>query len=128
MPRAAGVLFHEAIGHRLEGHRQEDPEEGRTFAGQVGETVLPTFLTVKDDPTLERYEDALLNGHYRYDDEGVPSQPVMLIEDGILRNYLMSRKPIEGARSSNGHGRSAGLPLPLEEWGIWLWRPKGPFH
>ena len=117
MPRAAGVLFHEAIGHRLEGHRQEDPEEGRTFAGQVGETVLPTFLTVKDDPTLSTYEGTPLNGHYEFDDEGVSSKPVVLIEKGVLRNYLMSRKPIEGASSSNGHGRSAGIASPVGRMG-----------
>ncbi len=51
-PEAAGVLFHEAVGHRLEGERLEDDKEGQTFKGQVGKAVLPPFLSIADDPTL----------------------------------------------------------------------------
>ena len=45
------MLFHEAVGHRLEGERQDDDKEGKTFKGQVGKPVLPTFITIIDDPT-----------------------------------------------------------------------------
>ena len=41
MEEAAGVFFHETVGHRLEGERQNDEKEGRTFKGQVGKRVLP---------------------------------------------------------------------------------------
>ena len=51
---AAGVFFHEAVGHRLEGERQDDDTEGKTFRGQVGKPVLPPFLSVIDDPTAQR--------------------------------------------------------------------------
>ena len=52
MEEAAGVFFHETIGHRLEGERQLSEQEGRTFKGQIGQRVLPDFLSVIDDPTL----------------------------------------------------------------------------
>jgi PmbA/TldA metallopeptidase C-terminal domain len=51
--RAAAVFFHEVLGHRMEGHRQRDEEEGQTFTKKVGQQVLPTFLSVVDDPTIE---------------------------------------------------------------------------
>ena len=54
LPEAAGVFFHEALGHRLEGERQNDTKEGATFKGQIGKPILPSFLTVLDDPTMRR--------------------------------------------------------------------------
>jgi predicted Zn-dependent protease len=103
--RAAGVFFHEIFGHRIEGHRQKDEEEGQTFTSRVGQLVLPEFLSVYDDPTLQYYQKTDLNGFYRYDDEGMPSERVVLVEDGVLKNFLMSRSPISGFPESNGHGR-----------------------
>ena len=113
MPEASGVLFHEAIGHRLEGERQLDDEGGQTFKGQVGEEIIPNFLSVYDDPTLDRRAGQQLNGHYAYDDEGVKAQRVTLVEDGVLKNYLKSRTPIEGSEDSNGHGRAQGTNNPM---------------
>lgn len=112
-PVAAGVLFHEAVGHRLEGDRQDGEGEGKTFRGQVGRQVLPPFLTISDDPTLRLFEDQPLNGFYEYDDEGVKGQRVVLVEKGVLRNYLLSRRPVEGSLQSNGHGRSQGTRKPV---------------
>jgi TldD protein len=103
---AAGVLFHEAVGHRLEGDRQDNDAEGKTFRGQVGKPVLPAFLTVTDDPTLASLGTQSLNGFYRFDDEGVPAQRVTLVDKGVLRNFLVSRHPVEGFPQSNGHGRA----------------------
>jgi predicted Zn-dependent protease len=105
-PDVAGVFFHEALGHRLEGERQRMAESGQTFKGKIGEKVLSEQITVIDDPTLGRLKGKSLVGHYRYDDEGVAAQKVTLIEKGVLRNYLMSRTPINGFNRSNGHGRS----------------------
>ena len=106
-PDVAGVFFHEALGHRLEGERQRMPESGQTFKGKIGEKILPEFLTVTDDPTMERFNGKTLTGFYTYDDEGIPGQKVVLVEKGVLKNYLMSRTPIKGFNKSNGHGRSA---------------------
>ncbi len=106
---AAGVLFHEAVGHRLEGERLDDDKEGQTFQGQVGQLVLPTFLTVLDDPTLSRAAGAALNGSYAYDDQGVPGQRTVLVDQGRLVGFLLSRRPVNPFTRSNGHGRSQGL-------------------
>ncbi|HLJ13092.1 MAG TPA: metallopeptidase TldD-related protein [Bryobacteraceae bacterium] len=103
--RAAGVFFHEIFGHRVEGHRQKDENEGQTFTKSVGKPVLPDFLSVIFDPTRKSAVGTDLNGYYTYDDEGVQARPVSVVEDGILKTFLMSRSPIKGFAKSNGHGR-----------------------
>ena len=103
--RAAGVFFHEIFGHRIEGHRQKDEAEGQTFTKAVGTAVLPTFLSVVFDPTRKAMESIDLNGTYSYDDEGVKAGPVTVVDNGILKTFLMSRSPIHGFDHSNGHGR-----------------------
>lgn len=104
--RAAGVFFHEIFGHRIEGHRQRDETEGQTFSKSLGKPVLPEFLSVYSDPTLRRAAGVDLNGWYDFDDEGIPARRVTLVENGILRNFLMSRLPVPGLLRSNGHGRA----------------------
>lgn len=113
LPEAAGVFFHEALGHRLEGERQNDNKEGATFKGQIGKPILPTFISVLDDPTVRRLGAISLNGFYRFDDEGVPARTVALVEKGVLRNYLKSRTPVKGSSQSNGHGRSEATLDPM---------------
>jgi len=115
MEEAAGVFFHETVGHRLEGERQNDEKEGRTFKGQVGRHVLPDFLSVIDDPTVRNAGDkkVALNGWYSYDDEGVAARKVTLIDNGVLKDYLKSRTPITGSMRSNGHGRAEGTADPM---------------
>lgn len=103
--RAAGVFFHEIFGHRIEGHRQSDLEEGQTFSNSVGKPVLPDFLTVVSDPTLHATAGEDLNGWYDFDDEGVAARRVTLVENGILKTFLLSRTPAPGFDRSNGHGR-----------------------
>ena len=112
----ADVFFHETIGHRLEAHRQADEKEGRTFKGQLNKRILPTFLSLLDDPTLEQYDGQTLNGHYIFDDEGVRAQRALLIEKGVLKRFLLGRKPVEGFKRSNGHGRAALLQKPIPLW------------
>lgn len=107
--RAAGVFFHEVLGHRVEGHRQKREDEGKTFADQIGRAVLPRWIDIVDDPTQVELAGEQLNGNYRYDDEGVPAEPVTLVDDGVFVGFLMGRSPIPVAPHSNGHGRrSAG--------------------
>jgi predicted Zn-dependent protease len=103
--RAAAVFFHEVLGHRLEGHRQRDEREGQTFTKKVNQQVLPAFLTVVDDPTIKELNGVKLAGTYDFDDEGVPAARVVAVENGILKNFLMSRMPITNFSHSNGHGR-----------------------
>ncbi len=105
--RAAGVFFHEIFGHRVEGHRQKDENEGQTFTKSVNQPVLPDFLSVVFDPTINEYQGVPLNGSYEFDDEGVKAQRLTLVDKGILKTFLMSRSPIDGFPQSNGHGRRA---------------------
>ncbi len=103
--RASAVFFHEILGHRLEGHRQKNEDEGQTFAHHVAEAVLPAGFSVSFDPTLRKLGNTDLAGYYRYDDEGVKARRVGVIERGVLKTFLMSRMPIQGFANSNGHGR-----------------------
>ena len=115
--RAAAVFFHEVLGHRLEGQRQRGDEEGQTFTKEVGKEVLPTFLSVADDPTLTTFGKTWLGGNYQFDDEGQKAQRVPLIQDGVLKTFLMSRLPIASFANSNGHGRAQTGKMPTGRQG-----------
>jgi len=112
-PDAAGVLFHEAVGHRLEGERVEDDQEGQTFRGQVGRSILPSFLSIVDDPTAFEVNGVPLNGSYAFDDQGVPAHRTVLVREGKLESYLLSRRPVRPFEHSNGHGRAQGNRAPM---------------
>jgi TldD protein len=109
--RAAAVFFHEVFGHRDEGFRQKDINEGQTFAAKVGELLLPNFISIIDDPTAAKLGSTVLLGNYPFDDEGITAQKVTLVDHGVLKNFEMSRQPLNGFPQSNGHGRrQVGLP------------------
>jgi len=103
--RAAAVFFHEVFGHRAEGHRQKDVNEGQTFAKKVDEPILPEFLSVVDDPTMKKLGKQDLLGYFQFDDESVAGQRVVLVDHGVLKSFEMSRSPLVGFPHSNGHGR-----------------------
>jgi TldD protein len=103
--RAAAVFFHEVFGHRAEGHRQKDVNEGQTFAKKVDEPILPDFLSVVDDPTMKKLGKQDLLGYFQFDDESVAGQRVVLVDHGVLKSFEMSRSPLVGFPHSNGHGR-----------------------
>ena len=105
MNRASGVFFHEIFGHRIEGHRQKDVEEGQTFAKKIGKEILPPFLSIVDNPTQRQFNGVDLNGFYEFDEECVPAQPAHIVVSGVLETFLMSRSPARGFTKSNGHGR-----------------------
>ncbi len=115
--RASAVFFHEVLGHRLEGQRQKGDEEGQTFTKLLGKPILPTFMSVADDPTLRTFDGTALSGFYRFDDEGQPARRVDLIKDGVLETFLMSRLPIASFSSSNGHGRAESGHMPTGRQG-----------
>jgi predicted Zn-dependent protease len=108
----AGVFFHEIFGHRVEASREKNANEGQTFKKKVGQLVLPPWMDVYDDPNLAVYNHTDLLGHYRFDDEGVRAEHVDIVENGVLKNFLMGRSPIEGFPHSNGHGRAEPGKLP----------------
>ncbi len=115
--RAAAVFFHEVFGHRAEGHRQKDISEGQTFAKKVGEPILPDFLSIVDDPTAKKEGHEDLLGYYRFDDEGVSSHEVVLVDRGVLKNFEMSRSPLADFPHSNGHGRRQLGATPVSRQG-----------
>jgi predicted Zn-dependent protease len=108
--RASAVFFHEIFGHRVEGHRLKQVTDAQTFRNRIGQSILPAFLSVHDDPTLVRYADQDLRGHYLFDDQGVRATRVTLVRDGVLEGFLQSRSTVGEGALSNAHGRrQAGL-------------------
>jgi predicted Zn-dependent protease len=106
-PRATGVIFHEIFGHRVEGQREKRENQAQTFRDKVGEKVLPEFISVYSDPTQRKFGQIELAGFYKFDNEGVKAEKVTVVENGVLKNFLMSRLPVDGFPVSNGHGRRA---------------------
>lgn len=110
---ATGLMFHEAIGHRLEGERMISRTEGQTFARRVGQRILPESVDLVDDPTLDHWDGKPLYGHYDVDDEGVRAQRSTLVKSGTLKSFLMSRSCTKGFSHSNGHGRHERFQDPM---------------
>ena len=111
--RAAGVFFHEIFGHRVEGSRQRNADDGQTFGGRLNESVLPSFLSVVFDPTIRARASTELMGYYEYDDEGVRAQRVSVVDQGMLKTFLMGRSPLRTLARSNGHGRGEPGRVPV---------------
>ncbi len=103
---ASGVFFHEVLGHRLEAHRIESKTESETFKDKVGKQIMAPFLTVMDDPSLKEYRGIPMDAYYAFDDQGVKSAKTVLVDKGVLKTFLLSRKPVKGFPNSNGHGRA----------------------
>jgi predicted Zn-dependent protease len=120
-PRAAAALLAEVLTPSLSGARpplafQAVVEQlmsslgGRSdWSGKVGTRVLPPGVTLMDNPGATDYKGALLVGGYAIDQEGVPGEKVTLVDEGKLKNLLMSRRPGPDFEKSNGHGRSSFL-------------------
>ena len=108
-PGWPGVLLHEAVGHGLEGDFNRKGTSA--FSNRIGEQVASPLCTVVDDGTLENRRGSL-----SVDDEGVPAQNTVLIENGILKGYMQDKMNagLMGTQStSNGRRESfAHLPMP----------------
>jgi TldD protein len=123
-PRAAGALLAEVLTPSLGGARpplafQPVVEQlmsslgGRSdWSGKIGTRVLPAGVTLLDNPGATDYKGAPLVGGYAIDQEGVPGQKITVVDEGKLKNLLMSRRPGPDFEKSNGHGRSAFLSDP----------------
>jgi hypothetical protein len=119
--RAAAPLVAQVLGPALNGARppvafQPVMEQFLSNIGgksdwvtRTGARVLPTSVTVVDDPGAKEFAGKPLIGGYRVDDEGVPARKVTAVENGSLKELLMSRRPGPDSGQSNGHGRSAFL-------------------
>jgi TldD protein len=118
---AADDVVASLIGQNILGRKPQLGKPNRTvgaFATSYKTRVLPNFITIVDDPTLKDFEGKSLVGSYAVDSEGVKAQPVNVIENGTLSNYLVGRQPIRDFSSSNGHGRSAPGASPAPSLGV----------
>ena len=113
-PGPAGILFHEVLGHRLEGSRLLSTREGQTFKRSLGKQILPESITIYDDPSLKSSAGKKVVGHYRYDDEGNAGKRARLVEKGKLVGFLSARSPISKNRHpNNGHARNEYHERPI---------------
>ncbi len=81
---AGGTMIHEAIGHGLE---SDLAMEGLScFKGMIGQRIAGPLISVADDKTLP-----FKRGTYAFDDEGTPAERTVLVENGVLKNYLFDR-------------------------------------
>jgi TldD protein len=81
-------------------------EDRSELANRLNRRVLPFHITVYDDPTQEIFGDKSLLGSYKVDDQGIAARKISLVEQGVLKNLLLSRRPRKNMLNSNGHGRS----------------------
>ena len=79
------------------------------FLDKLGARVLPDFLSVVDNPTLEQVDGMPLAVHYRVDDEGVRARETTLVDHGILKTLLSTRSPVSGIDHSSGNRRGPGI-------------------
>jgi predicted Zn-dependent protease len=108
---AATDMFFDLVVPNILGRRPAPGRPARTvgtYASSWKARILPTFISVVDDPTMDVFEGHGLGGNYKVDDEGVPASPVTVVDNGILTNYLIGRAPIRDFAASNGHGRASG--------------------
>jgi TldD protein len=119
--RAAAPLLAQVLGPALNGARPPisfSPVMEQLLTGlggksdwvtRVGARVLPTSVTLIDDPALKDFQSTPLLGGYEVDQEGIRAEKVTLVQNGNLKGELMSRRPGPDFGESNGHGRAAFL-------------------
>ena len=97
--KAGGTMIHEAIGHGLEA---DLAQQGLSvYSGKIGETVASPLITVIDDSTIP-YK----RGSFFFDEEGTPGQKTILVENGVLKNYMYDRlAAMKDGTTSTGNGR-----------------------
>ena len=108
-PGWPGILLHEAIGHGLEGDFNR--KKTSVFANLVGKQVASKQITIVDDGTLKNRRGSLT-----IDDEGTPTQNTVLIENGILKNFMQDRlnaRLMNISPTGNGRRESySSIPMP----------------
>ncbi len=114
-PEAAAQLLAQLLGDNLRATRKPLAEPGRNvnfnpgeLDTKIGSRILPDWMDVVDDPTQTAWQGKPLVGFYQFDLEGVPGQPVSVVEKGVLKSFLTTRQPVKSSATSNGHARMAG--------------------
>ena len=122
-PDAADDVIASLVGSNVVGRKPQPGRPNRTvgaFATSYKTRVLPSFLSIIDDPTLKDFQGHSLVGSYEVDNEGVKAKSVNVIENGMLNNYLLGRQPVRDFPASNGHGRAAPGSFPSPSLGVLL--------
>jgi TldD protein len=108
---AAGQMFRQMLAEGVAGKIEPVGTQRRVFEGaenlekKLDQLVLPKTFRVFDDPTVKTFGKFYLFGHFLYDDEGVKTRRVNIVEKGVLKDLVMSRTPTKKRSESNGHGR-----------------------
>ncbi|MCP5047281.1 MAG: hypothetical protein GY940_08920 [bacterium] len=118
--QASAELFTQVLAPHLSGERPPLVEESRMaqmfspskLAQRLNRKVLPRELSITDDPTRKVFDKNPLIGSYKVDDQGVAAAAVKLVEAGVLKSLLMSRRPRKEITNSNGHARAAAMGKP----------------
>ncbi len=113
--QAAAQVFAEVFSYQLCPQRRPVTEPGRSYPmaateleSRLGSRVLPEWMDMVDDATLQEYKKRPLVGHYDADMEGVAPEPVTVVEKGVLKTLLTTRTPVRGLTKTNGHARLPG--------------------
>jgi predicted Zn-dependent protease len=118
-PGPAGLLFHEAVGHRLEGSRLLASGEGQTFKDQIGKKILNVDLNIRDNPRLKSFAGVRCVGAYEFDDEGTQSKNAELVKQGALQDFLSTRSQcVPKNFVPNGHARNKKFQRPISRMGV----------
>jgi hypothetical protein len=112
---AGAQLFAEVLGANLALTRRPVMEPGHNsvvpvseLEGRQGARILPEWFDVADDPTQKEWHGRPLFGSYEVDREGVAPGPLLLVEKGVLKAFLLTRQPEPGFAASNGRARLPG--------------------
>ncbi len=98
-PEMTGVFSHEALGHACEADSIVDRES--VLSGKIGQQIGNSMVSIVDDPTAYDF------GSYTYDDEGSKALPAVLVENGILKNFMTSMETAHALNlDKNGHARA----------------------
>jgi hypothetical protein len=114
--RASAQLFGQLLGDNLKITRKPIADPGRAaphiqseLENRLGSRILPEWMDVVDDPSQADWRGHTLLGHYQYDMEGVAPKPLAVVEQGVLKSFLLTRTPvIKGSEVSNGRARMPG--------------------
>lgn len=114
--QAAAELFIQSFLPKLVAQREpltdggfSSDNEDAVFQRKIGGRVLPKYLSLIDNPSLEKYDDTELIGKYSIDDDGSLAEKVTLVKNGYLETLLTDRTPTKKIPSTNGHKRGGSV-------------------
>ena len=113
--KAAGQLMAQLLGENLKLTRRPVSDPGRPaqsmqseLESKVGSRILPDWINVADDPTQTQFRGEKLIGTYPFDMEGIKPKPLAVVEKGVLKEFLLTRQPVNTYAASNGRARLMG--------------------